>query len=125
MLCNDLQSCLQFSKSAGSDLVRVQVPSSAPAQSLCPLPRGHSFYSFTFYRRLDLISLTVLSSILYSLYIFRRHNDNNSHLTLVKSIPIYRGVFLFVFLIFIIVHFLMATQKAQDAGLWICRIRNG
>ena len=38
------------------------------AQCLCPLPRGHSFYSFTFYRRLDLLSLTALSSILYSLY---------------------------------------------------------
>ena len=28
--------------------------------------------------------------------IFRRHNGDNSHLTLVKSIPIYRGVFLFM-----------------------------
>ena len=48
--------------------MQVQVLLSAPAQCLCPLPRGHSFYSFTFYRRLDLLSLTALSSILYSLH---------------------------------------------------------
>ena len=28
--------------------------------------------------------------------IFRRHNGDIAHLTLVKSIPIYRGVFLFM-----------------------------
>ena len=38
------------------------------ALCLCPLPRGHSFYSFTFYRRLDLLSLTALSSVLYILH---------------------------------------------------------
>ena len=55
-------------KSLGSNTVPVQVRSAAPAQSLCPLPRGHSFYSFTFYRRLDLLSLTALSSVLYILH---------------------------------------------------------
>ena len=28
--------------------------------------------------------------------IFRCHNGDNTHLTLVKSIPVYRGVFLFM-----------------------------
>ena len=52
------------------------------AQCLCPLPRGHSSYSFTFYIKLNLLSLTVLSSIIYICHIFRRHNGYISRLTL-------------------------------------------
>ena len=40
-------------------------------------------------------ALLVVSKLAY-FGIFRRHNGDISHLTLVKSIPIYRGVFLFM-----------------------------
>ena len=55
-------------KSDGSNTVPVRPRSPAPAQSLCPLPRGRLFHSLTLYENVNLLSLTALTSILYSLH---------------------------------------------------------
>lgn len=56
--------------------------------------------------------------------IFRRHNGDISHLTLVKSIPIYRGVFLFAFLPSVIARFLIATQQIVDSHAYYLIFRH-
>jgi len=45
-------------------------------------------------------------------------------LTLVKSIPIYRGVFLFAFLPSVIARFLIATQQIVDSHAYYLIFRH-